>query len=400
MNKRVFLVILDACGIGAMPDWKEYDDPEGANTIVNVASYYLKETGKSLNIPNLQKMGLGNIADIPGVPVASSPIAKYGKLAETAPGKDTTTGHWEIAGLTVEKPFPVYPKGFPGEINQEFIKQSGCKDILCNLPYSGTKALDDYGQEHLDTGFPIIYTSADSVYQIATHTDVTSLETLYNWCELAREILRDKHEVSRVIARPFAGKPGEFYRLSEARHDYAVEPTGETLLTHCQKHNTKTISIGKIIDIFCEVGLDEVLEGKSNAKCLEHITERIQNNNSQQNEFYFANLVETDSHFGHRNDPMGFAKALELIDIELGKWLDTLGKNDLLILTADHGCDPTVPSTDHNREYIPCLAYSPGIIPGDINTRETFADHSASIAEFLGLSDSWQQTKTPGTSYL
>lgn len=386
MPKRAFLVVLDACGIGAMPDWKEYNDPENTNTLANVINY-----NDGLNLSNLQSLGLGNIASIKNLSPVNSPKASFGKAAEASIGKDTTTGHWEMAGLTIKKPFPVYPNGFPPEIIEKFIKQTGCGGILSNEPASGTEILVRLGEKHLETEWPIVYTSADSVFQIATNVSKISLETLYSWCEIAREILRGEHEVSRVIARPFTGQTsGEFKRLSEHRHDYAIEPTGETILSFLQKNNCQTISVGKINDIFCGIGLDQAIEGKSNKDCLQNITNLIQNKNSEKPQFIFANLVETDSHFGHRNDPIGFGQALEKIDLEIGKWLSILQPEDLLILTADHGCDPTTLGTDHTREYVPILAYSASLKPQNIGERITFADTAAAIAKWFDLDKKWQ----------
>ncbi len=390
--KRVFLVVLDACGAGAMPDWQKFDDPAGANTLGNVA-----EACGGLNLPNMAKLGLGNILPMKGVEPASNPIGLFGKAAEVSFGKDTTTGHWEMGGLILDKPFPVYPKGFPKEIIDEFIKQTGCEGILCNEPASGTEVLVRLGEEHLKTGWPIVYTSADSVFQIATNVDKVPLETLYKWCEIAREILRGDHEASRVIARPFAGKTAQdFYRLSEGRHDYAVKPRGKTILNFLSERGYKTVSVGKIADIFCGEGIDEVIEGKSNEACLQNVSDLISSKTAG-NQFVFANLVETDSHFGHRNNAKGFGEALEKIDVKVGEWLKMLGPDDLLILTADHGCDPTVAGTDHTREYVPIMAYSPSLQGKNLGTRESFADTAATVADWFGLKAEW---KGAGKSYL
>jgi phosphopentomutase len=394
-NKRVFLVVLDACGVGAMPDWEKFDDPHGANTLANVAS-----ACGGLNLPNLQKLGLGNITKMQGVPPIESPVAVFGKAAEVSMGKDTTTGHWEMAGLPVTKPFPVYPNGFPENIINEFIKQTSCGGVLCNEPASGTEVLKTLGEKHLETGWPIVYTSADSVFQIATNTEKIPLETLYKWCEIAREILRGEHEVSRVIARPFTGtNSADFKRLSEHRHDYAIKPRGETILTFLSGLGCETVSIGKIADIFCGVGLDRVMEGKSNEACLQNITYEIEKGTNA-SKFVFANLVETDSHFGHRNDAKGFGEALEKIDLCLGDWLGKLQENDLLILTADHGCDPTVAGTDHTREYVPIIAYSPSLKPKDLGLRTSFADTAASVADWLSYGSEWKKQQFTGQSFV
>ncbi|MDX1920143.1 MAG: phosphopentomutase [Candidatus Caenarcaniphilales bacterium] len=399
-NRRAFLVVLDACGIGAMPDWQLFDDPPGANTIVNVAKFC-----GGLNIPNLQKLGIGNIAPILGVEATNKPIGSWGKAAETSMGKDTTTGHWEMAGLIVEKPFPVYPEGFPSEIIDEFILRTNCGGVLCNKPASGTEVLDKLGEAHLSSGWPIVYTSADSVFQIATHVDRIPLETLYSWCESAREILSGEHEASRVIARPFAGESKSaggkgFYRLSEHRHDYAIKPRGRTLLNFLLDKGFETVSIGKINDIFCSEAISKALDGKSNEKCLENITQFIHSKNDSKNQFVFANLVETDSHFGHRNNAEGFADALQKIDLEVGNWINILKEDDLLILTADHGCDPTVPGTDHTREYVPILAYSPSLPPKSLGTRTSFTDTAATIADWFGLKSEWEKQQFPGVSFI
>jgi phosphopentomutase len=395
-TKRAFLVVLDACGIGAMPDWARYDDPAGANTLTNVAKH-----NNGLSLPNLQKLGLGNINPILGVNPLTNAIGRWGKAAEVSNGKDTTTGHWEMAGLVVDKPFPVYPNGFPDEIIQAFIQQTNCGGVLCNKPASGTEVIASLGESHLQSGWPIVYTSADSVFQVATHVDRIPLETLYNWCELAREILSAEHEVSRVIARPFAGSTQKgFHRLSDHRHDYAIKPRGKTLLDFLSSKNIKTISVGKIADIFCQQGVDLALEGKSNKDCIQNISNLIQANSDSDPKLVFANLVETDSHFGHRNDPVGFAEALVKIDEAVGSWINCLGENDLLLLTADHGCDPTVAGTDHTREYVPLLVYSPKLSAKDLGTRTSFADTAATVADWFGLENDWRKSGFPGTTCL
>lgn len=393
--KRVFLVVLDACGVGAMPDWQQFDDPAGANTLSNVA-----KVCRGLKLPNMQKLGLGNITKVEGVDPCEKTLGLYGKAAEVSMGKDTTTGHWEMAGLIVDKPFPVYPNGFPKEIIDEFIKRTGCGGVLCNEPASGTEVLERLGEKHLETGWPIVYTSADSVFQIATNVEKVPLETLYAWCESAREILRGEHEASRVIARPFTGgNSREFRRLSEHRHDYAIKPRGKTILSFLQDLSFKTVSVGKINDIFCQQGIDEAIEGKSNEACLKNISDLIEQK-SDSEVLVFANLVETDSHFGHRNDPEGFAKAIEKVDVEVGHWMKTLQPDDLLILTADHGCDPTVQGTDHTREYVPIMAFSPSIEGANVGLRKSFADIAASIADWFYLQNEWQAQKFPGKSFL
>ncbi len=394
--KRVFLLVLDACGVGAMPDWQEFNDPPNCNTLKNTSI-----ACNGLNLPNLEKLGLANICEMKGLKLQENPQALYGKAFERSKGKDTTTGHWEIAGLILEKAFPVYPTGFPKEIIEEFIKETSCKNIFCNEPASGTEVLKIFGENHLKTAFPIVYTSADSVFQIATHIDKISLEKLYEWCKIARNILKDKNEVARVIARPFAGdSANNFYRISEARKDYAVKPYKKTILSFLQENNYETVSIGKIADIFSKDGIDTIIKGKSNSACLDNLFQSI--NSPIKSQFVFINLVETDSHFGHRNDFLGFGKALEYIDLKLGECLSNLKEEDLLIITADHGCDPTVAGTDHNREYIPILAYSKlfeNIKEKNIGIRESFADISATIVNFLGLDNKWQENNMAGKSF-
>lgn len=383
--KRVYLIVLDACGIGAMPDWQNYNDPKGTNTVGNVAQYYNDKLQTRLNIPNLVKLGLSNICTLPGWDTQALPANIYAKaMAEKSIGKDTTTGHWEISGILVDKPFPIYNNGFPEDIIKEFIKRTNCGGVLCNLPYSGTDALVDYGEEHLKTQYPIVYTSADSVFQIAVNTNIISLETLYKWCEIARELVPD---VSRVIARPFTGKStGDFARLSDNRKDYALQPPCPNLMSILQDNNIKTTSIGKISDIFCNQNVSYSWKGKSNAECLKNITQSIQSQ-PHTDELIFANLVETDSHYGHRNDPKGFGHALELIDQELSQWLQDLTDDDLLILTADHGCDPTVPGTDHTREYVPVMAYHKNndLFINNSMELDSFISHTSSILKYFGI---------------
>ncbi|MDX1918742.1 MAG: phosphopentomutase [Candidatus Caenarcaniphilales bacterium] len=377
---RVFLVVLDACGVGAMPDWQIYGDPPGANTLANVI-----EACGGLKLPNLARLGLGEI--VSGLDPVSEKIGSFGKAAGLSPGKDTTTGHWEMAGIILDKPFPVYPHGFPQDVIDRFIELTGCAGILANKPASGTEILIELGEEHLKTGYPIVYTSADSVFQIACHIEKVPLERLYRWSEIARELLQGEHQVARVIARPFQGEDRTcFTRLSERRHDYAIEPPGETILSFLQTRGCETVSVGKIKDIFCGRGIDRALAGKSNQDCLFEISDLINQPNSSKSQFIFANLVETDSHFGHRNDPKGFGQALEKIDRVLGTWLNDLREGDLLLLTADHGCDPTLPGTDHTREYIPVLAYSSNLKgSSDLGTLPSFKTVAATSAEWLGF---------------
>ena len=374
MIKRVFLVILDSLGIGSLPDADEFGDV-GSNTLKTLT------TSKELFIPALTKMGLFNIdkAGLKEYAYAGTPIACYGAMAERSKGKDTVTGHWEIAGIISERPFPTYPSGFPDIIIDEFCARTG-KDILCNRPYSGTEVIKDYGEEHIRTGKLIIYTSADSVFQIAAHESVIPLDELYGYCRTAREILKDEHAVGRVIARPFSDRDGVFYRTA-GRHDYSLEPIGETLPDILKESGRDVISIGKINDIFASRGITESNPTKSNhegEKTLLEMTER---------DFYglcFVNLVDFDMLYGHRNDIDGYAAALSEFDKTLSMLLDKLNNDDLLILTADHGCDPGFSGTDHTREYVPLLVYGRGIKRAvNLGTRSSFSDVGATAAEAL-----------------
>ncbi len=377
--KRVILLVIDSAGIGALPDAQDFGDLMSCNTFANVA----KATG-GLNLPVMQKMGLGNLAEIQGVPKNDTPIAAYGIMQEVSLGKDTTTGHWELAGLILEKPFRTYPQGFPKELIDLFIEKSGCKRILGNYPASGTKIIDDLGEEHLKTGFPIIYTSADSVFQIACHIDAVPLETLYKWCEVAREILTDEYNISRVIARPFETVEGKFKRISGARRDYSLVPPKDTMLNLVEKNGGSVYGIGKIEDIFVKSGITRAVHTASNKEGLELTLEAVKDKNKIQ-ELVFVNLVDTDMLFGHRNDALGYKNALEEIDNYLTKIISVMKDDDLLIITADHGCDPTVPGTDHTREQVPVLVYGGGVEPKNLGIRKSFADVSATILQYFGI---------------
>lgn len=360
--------------MGALPDSEKYGD-SGSNTLGNVALIR-----GSLHIPNLLSLGLNRIVPLKGTVKIEKPQGAYGKMAEFSPGKDTVTGHWELAGLTLTKPFPVYPGGFPGEVIQSFEKIIGRKS-LGNIAASGTEIIKKLGEEHLRTGYPIVYTSADSVFQIAAHTDIISLETLYEWCQMARrEILVKKHAVGRVIARPFNGVPGDFYRLKD-RKDFSLVPPDQTLLDIAKEEGFEVWVIGKVRDIFAGRGMTRHIPGSDN----ENITEAIVSSLKESFEgIVWANLIDFDMLYGHRNDVEGFARALEEFDICLGEIIKLLKNDDLLIITADHGCDPTFESTDHTREYVPVLVYGHKINPSDLGTRESFADLGATIAEVLG----------------
>ncbi len=372
-ERRAILFVLDGVGIGELPDAADYGD-EGSNTLANMA----KAVG-GLNLPNLQRMGLGNIERIEGVPPAEKPIACYGKMREVSAGKDTTTGHWEIAGVIREKPFPTYPNGFPPEIIEAFEKAIGRK-VLGNKPASGTAIIEELGEEHLRTGYPIVYTSADSVFQIAAHEEIVPVEQLYEWCRIAREILRGEHEVARVIARPFIGTPGNFKRTPR-RRDFSVPPPYPTLLDALAEAGLKVVTVGKIDDIFAGRGVTFAIHTSDNRDGMQQVeTLTVQGDF----DFLWCTLVDFDTVYGHRNNPQGFAQALKEFDEWLGNFLPKLMGGDLLIITADHGNDPTTPSTDHSREYVPLLIWTPSLKEGKpLGVRQTFADVAATIADWL-----------------
>ncbi|MEZ8221709.1 phosphopentomutase [Candidatus Fervidibacteria bacterium JGI MDM2 JNZ-1-D12] len=378
MERRAILLILDGVGVGELPDAANYGD-EGSNTLVNMA----KAVG-GLNLPTLQRMGLGNIAQIEGVPPTDEPIACYGKMREISAGKDTTTGHWEIAGVIRTKPFPTYPNGFPPEIIEAFEQAIGRK-VLGNKPASGTAIIEELGEEHLRTGYPIVYTSADSVFQIAAHEDIVPVETLYRWCEIAREILRGEHEVARVIARPFVGTPGNFKRTPR-RKDFSVPPPYPTLLDALTENGLTVVTVGKVDDIFAGRGISRAIHTSDNHDGMEQVEKLVA---KEDFDFLWCTLVDFDTLYGHRNNPQGFAQALEEFDHWLGGFLPKLREGDLLLITADHGNDPTTPSTDHSREYVPLLVWTPTLRKGKpLGTRETFADVAATVADWLGVK--WQ----------
>ncbi len=394
--KRIIIVVIDSMGAGAMPDAPKYCDLPECNTLVNVAKF-----NKGLNLPNFEKLGLGNIDNIEGVKPNSSPLASFGKMMEISEGKDTTTGHWEIAGIILEEPFRTYPDGFPQFIIDEFIEKTGCDGILGNIPASGTAILTELGDEHIETKFPIIYTSADSVFQIACHVDVISLETLYKWCEIAREILdshSSQHNVCRVIARPFKGKSGNYNRISSDRRDYSVPPSKPTILNKIVESGGSVIGIGKIEDIFVKSGITQAIHTGTNKEGAELLIKALENKLADEEhlitykeiknppfELIFVNLVDTDMLFGHRNDAVGYGKAIEEIDSYLGEILPLITKDDLLIITADHGCDPTTPGTDHTREMVPVLVYNPELPASNMGLRSTFADIAKTVSVWLGV---------------
>ena len=372
---RVIWVVLDSVGIGALPDADEYGDV-GRNTLGHIAE------SRPLRLPNLVKLGLGNIAPLAHLPAAEKPMASFGKGATRSPGKDTTTGHWEMAGVWLDQAFPVYKQGFPPEVMNAFEAQIGRKTIG-NKPASGTEIIKELGEEHVRTGKPIVYTSGDSVFQIAAHEDVIPIQELYRMCEIARKLLDGKHRVGRVIARPFAGTIGNFARTSR-RHDYAVDPPRPMLLDVLAERKVPVFGIGKIHDIYNGRGVEDYVTTKSNADGMEKLTAAARKRKSG---LIFCNLVDFDMLYGHRKDVAGFAQSLEEFDEWLTVYLPLLGARDLLMLTADHGCDPDPrwETTDHSREYVPILAYTPGQKVGkNLGIRETLADMGQTVAENFG----------------
>ena len=373
MNKRAIIIVLDSVGIGELPDADKYGD-KGANTIGNL---YKNIPGFSL--PNMEKMGLGNISGIDYIPKSISPTASFAKMAEASHGKDTTTGHWEIAGLRLDKPFSVFPNGFPNEIIDKFKEITGY-DVLCNKPYSGTEVIKDYGIEHMTTKRLIVYTSADSVFQIAAHEEVVPLEELYDICRKARKML-DPYFVGRVIARPFVGNTPQDFKRTPNRRDFSLEPFSPTLLDNVKAEGLEVAAVGKIEDIYAAKGITQSVHTVSNA---DGINKTIDYLKTVKSGLIFTNLVDFDMLYGHRNDANGYANALIEFDNRLPEILSLIGENDLLFITADHGCDPFfTESTDHSREYVPLLVYSPSAKCTDLGIRNTFSDLGATAAEFL-----------------
>jgi phosphopentomutase len=371
--RRIIWIVLDSVGIGEMPDAAQYGDA-GSDTLGHIALH------RKLHLDNLCRLGLGNIRPLDHLPPDPAPKGAYGKCALASPGKDTTTGHWEMTGIHLAKPFPVYPDGFPPEVMEEFERRIG-RATLGNKPASGTEIIKELGEEHIRTGSPIIYTSADSVFQVAAHEEVIPLFELYKICETAREILRGKHEVGRVIARPFIGSPGSFSRTPN-RHDYAVPPPKGMLLDRLAEQRIEVFGIGKIFDVFLGRGIRDYETTKSNADGME---KTLQAMDSFDGGLIFVNLVDFDQLYGHRNDVEGYARALEAVDDWLPSVEARLRPDDLLILTADHGCDPTTASTDHSREYVPLLVYGQGVRAGvDLGVRATLADIGQTVAENFG----------------
>ncbi|NLL06864.1 MAG: phosphopentomutase [Clostridiaceae bacterium] len=373
--KRAIIIVLDSVGIGELPDAHKYGD-KGSNTLGNIAASI-----KDFSLPNLQQLGLGNIDNIKGIKPVNNPKGCYGRMAEMSAGKDTTTGHWEISGIILKKPFPVYPKGFPKDIIDAFEKAINTK-VIGNVAASGTEIIKTLGDEHVKTGYPIVYTSADSVFQIAAHEDVIGIEKLYEMCTKAREILKGEHAVGRVIARPFIGNSGE-YKRTERRKDFSLEPVGNTILDYAKDKGVDVRAVGKIEDIFSKRGITHAVHTHDNldgiSKTLEYINEDFEG-------ILFTNLVDFDMLYGHRNNAEGYAKALVEFDQSLPKILEALKEEDILFIAADHGCDPTTESTDHSREYVPLLVYGKKLKQNiNLGTRSSFSDIAATIAKYLEI---------------
>lgn len=375
--KRIHLIVMDSVGIGEAPDAAQFDDV-GADTFGHIA-----EQCGGLNLPNMAKLGLSNIRQIPGVEVAEKPMAYYCKMQETSRGKDTMTGHWEIMGLYIDTPFRVFPEGFPDELIQRIEEKTGRK-VIGNKPASGTEIIKELGEEHVKTGALIVYTSADSVLQIAAHEEVVSLKELYEICEFCREITRDDpYMLGRIIARPFVGEPGNFTRTAN-RHDYALKPFGRTTMNELKDQGYDVISLGKISDIYDGEGITKAIRTKSNMDGMDKFIATLDESFTG---LSFINLVDFDALFGHRRDPQGYGQALEEYDARLPEVFAKLGEDDLLLITADHGNDPTYKGTDHTREYVPLLAYSPRFTDGgrELPLRRTFADIGATVADNFGV---------------
>lgn len=385
---NVYLIIIDGLGVGAQEDASEYGDSD-----MNTLGHVSEETG--VKLPNLQKMGIGNIIPLASVPKNDEPLAAYGKLREVSAGKDSTTGHWEISGIQLDRPFPTYQDGFPEEIISAFCEEIGVEQVLCNLPYSGTDVIRDYGEEHMKTGFPIVYTSADSVFQVACHDEVVSVEKLYEWCENAREkICVGEHEVGRVIARPFTGIPNNFERISDKRHDYSSIPPENNVVKKLHDSDIRTISVGKVADLFAGKGFSESHPTKSNVQGITKLLELMSSDLG--NSFVFVNLIDTDQLYGHRLDPAGYAASLQEFDMTLPAMVSKIREEDLLIITGDHGNDPCTDSTDHSREFVPLLVFPKiAAVQEYLGVGDTFSDIAKSIAAFFKISNDF-----PGKSFI
>ncbi len=377
MIKRVILFILDSVGIGALPDAEEFGDV-GSNTLGNI----IKATG-GINLPNLQALGLGNIEGIDGVEAVAQPTGAYGRSEEISSGKDTTTGHWEIAGIHTKEPFRTFPDGFPKEVMDRFEKEIG-RGSLGNYAASGTVIIEELGKEHMETGKPIVYTSADSVFQIAAHEEIIPIDELYRMCEIAREIMRGDFALARIIARPFIGEPGNFSR-THRRKDYSLDPSGKTVLDYLKDDGQEVVGVGKIEDIFNGKGITQSVHTESN---MDGVDQTLNMMKKFPTGLIFTNLVDFDMKFGHRRDPEGYRKALEEADARLPEMMEMMTDDDLLIVTADHGNDPTYKGSDHTREYVPILVAGAQVKAGaEIGTRRTFADIASTISEMLNTKD-------------
>lgn len=374
LKKRIFLIMLDSFGIGEAKDAKEFGD-EGSSTLKSIMS------SDKFDIPNMKKLGLLNIDGL-GVEGSTEKITgAYAKLSEQSKGKDTTTGHWEIAGIISKNPMPTYPEGFPKDIIDEFSRLTG-RGVLCNKPYSGTEVIRDYGKEHVDTGKLIVYTSADSVFQIAAHEEVVPVEELYKYCEIARKLLKGEHAVGRVIARPFIGSEGSYERTAN-RHDFSLEPTSDTVLDVLHRNNLETYAVGKIYDIFAQRGISNHVRTKNNAEGMQRTLEAL---DMDFNGLCFVNLVDCDMIYGHRRDIDGYAKAISEFDRFLSTFIPKMKEEDILMISADHGCDPGFRGTDHTREYVPFLAYGKSVKQGaNLGIRESFADVAKTILDIYDL---------------
>ncbi len=409
-SRRAIILVVDGCGIGAAPDAAKFGDLQNCNSIANTA----KAVG-GLNLPHFEKLGLGNICPISGVAEVAKSSGFYGKLKELSAGKDTQTGHWEMMGIVSDCGFPTYPDGFPEELVDRFIKETGCKQILCNKPASGTQILEELGEEHQRTGYPIVYTSGDSVWQLACHVDTIPLAKQYEWCQIARNMFNEgKYKVGRIIARPFNGSPGNYKRMSFERRDLGVKPPEPTFLDELLDEGAGILGIGKIEDIFDKQGLTHAQHTGSNKEGLELTLEAIKSkydysgkniieNAPASARLIFTNLVDTDSLYGHRRNVEGYAAALKEIDEWLGNIIEAMGQQDLLLISSDHGNDPTAPGTDHTREYVPILAYAKAleklaVNKHDVGIREGFYDIAASLSAWFGMKASHGSSFIPALS--
>ncbi|MCM1375999.1 MAG: phosphopentomutase [Muribaculum sp.] len=382
-NKRVFLIVLDSFGIGEMEDAPQYGD-EDVNTLRSVAA------SSCFHVPNLERLGLFRIDGVADEPIIrrqitvpeSEVIGRYGRMAELSCGKDTTIGHWEIAGLVSSRPLPTYPQGFPPSVINEFSRRTG-RGVLCNLPYSGTQVIQEYGDAHMRTGDLIVYTSADSVFQIAAHEDIVPVEQLYEYCRMARELLQGEHGVGRVIARPFMGPAGGHFVRTPRRHDFSLEPPGVTMLDQLSQAGKSVIAVGKIQDIFAGRGITEHVYTSGNEEGIQRTLAYLDQDFEG---LCFVNLVDYDMLYGHRRDVDGYARALTAFDERLPEIMEKMRPDDLLLITADHGCDPAyTKSTDHTREHVPLLMYGEAVRPGNMGTRKTFADIGATVLQYFGI---------------